>query len=451
MPEVSMSTISAPPPIIVQGAQVVLPSGELAMREVALAEGKITAIGTELEVTTNTQTIDGRGLTLLPGIVDSHVNFCAQGQAYQEAFLYTETLQIESCACARGGVTSFVEMPTEMAQALPAAEAQAVLRQRLAIASRHSAVNYGQFASAKVASELDLCALDKPIGGIQLSIGQAAHDFPSIEDAEIERLFAAGDCLIALQCSQHNSEATLKAIQAALLLSNKYKRRLHISNVSTGQAAALVREHKSSWVSANVTPQHLLLEGHLLDAEATGKAVANHGGASKTASKAAFKVTERQAGTRQTDLPQSEGDRKQLWQALLEGVIDTIATAHTPSELGIPGVETALPLMLTQAKENQCSIAKVAEWMSSGVARVCGIPKKGLIEPGYDADLVLVDLSTYRPVLRKELRSQSGWSPFENWTLTGWPVITIVGGHVVYERGHTDPSVRGQALQFDAN
>jgi dihydroorotase len=86
--------------------------------------------------------------------------------------------------------------------------------------------------------------------------------------------------------------------------------------------------------------------------------------------------------------------------------------------------------------------------MSSAVAVAYGIPLKGRIEPGWDADLVLVDLETYQPVRREDLQTKCGWSPFEGWNLTGWPVVTIVGGQVVYDRGQFNESVRGTPLVF---
>jgi dihydroorotase len=97
--------------------------------------------------------------------------------------------------------------------------------------------------------------------------------------------------------------------------------------------------------------------------------------------------------------------------------------------------------------------------MSTAVAKAYKIPNKGAIDLGHDADLVLVDLQTYRPVLREELLTKCGWSPFEGWQLTGWPIITIVGGQVVYERpkgapygdrGELSLDVRGKALTFEA-
>jgi dihydroorotase len=150
-----------------------------------------------------------------------------------------------------------------------------------------------------------------------------------------------------------------------------------------------------------------------------------------------------------------------LWQALLDGILDFIATDHAPHTLeeksqdyphtpsGMPGVETSLPLMLTQAAQGRCTVAQVANWMSTAVATAYRIPHKGAIAPGYDADLVLVDLEHYRPVLAENLSTKCGWSPFEGWNLTGWPVITIVGGQVVFDRGKFNLDVRGEALQFE--
>ncbi len=140
-------------------------------------------------------------------------------------------------------------------------------------------------------------------------------------------------------------------------------------------------------------------------------------------------------------------DKTILWQALLDGVIDFIATDHAPHTLvkkakqypnspsGMPGVQTSLPLMLTQAMQGRCTVAQVAHWMSAAPAKGDVIEHKGAIALGYDADLVLVDLDTYRPVLAKNMLSKCAGSPFEGWNFMGWPVVTIVGGQVLYNRG----------------
>jgi dihydroorotase len=156
----------------------------------------------------------------------------------------------------------------------------------------------------------------------------------------------------------------------------------------------------------------------------------------------------------------SPHDNEVLWQALRDGIIDFIATDHAPHTLaekaqtypntpsGMPGVETSLPLMLTAAMARKCTVAQVVQWMSKAVAVAYGIPNKGEISPGYDADLVLVDLKNYREVKREEVLSKCGWNPFEGWNLTGWPVTTIVGGEIVYDHGQVNTQIRGQALTF---
>jgi dihydroorotase len=114
----------------------------------------------------------------------------------------------------------------------------------------------------------------------------------------------------------------------------------------------------------------------------------------------------------------------------------------------MPGVETALPLMLTAAQQGRCTLAQVVQWMCEAPARLYRIPNKGRLQVGYDADLVLVDRHTPKPVRREELLTKCGWSPFEGWELVGWPLVTIVGGQIAFQNGQVDPSVRGKALQF---
>lgn len=457
-------------PTVIQHAQVLLPSGEIVPREVMLSGGSIAAIGTQLEVPEGTQVIDGSGCTLLPGVIDAHVHLREPGLEHKEDLLSA------TCACAKGGVTSFLEMPNT----LPLTTTQAVLTDKLAIAAAKSLVNYGFFISV-TAENLDDLRTAEPACGIEVFVdSEVSFEAGSKMNAEasseasleasskaigrsintIEALapiFATGDRLIAVHAENQartfarrqqfagetapethtkiqDSEVALSATRQVLSLSKQYQRRLHILQVSTAEEANLLRGDKPSWVSAEVTPHHLLLD---------------------------ISAYKKLGTLAQTNPPlRYPRDREILWQALKDGVIDFVASDHAPHTLdekakgylnapsGLPGVETALPLMLTQTMENRATVAEVANWMSTAVARAYNIPNKGLIGPGFDADLVLVDLSTYRPVLREELLTKCGWSPFEGWNLTGWPVVTIVGGQVVYDRGRINTQVRGKALQF---
>jgi len=434
--------------LLIRGARVLLPNGEFLVGDVEICEGKILRVAPSIAAVGDRE-IMAKGLTLLPGVIDPQVHFREPGLEHKED-LFTA-----SCACAKGGVTSFLEMPNTR----PLTTTQAALDDKLSRAAEKCLVNYGFFIGATAENLPDLLTAN-PTSGIKVFMGSMHGQLLVDGEATLEAIFAAGDRLIAVHAEDQarinqrrqefagisdvavhsqiqDNQAALLATQLALKLSNKYQRRLHILHLSTGEEAELLRQEKPSWVTAEVTPQHLLLN---------------------------TSAYEKIGSLAQMNPPLRDSrDNEILWQALLDGVIDFIATDHAPHTLaekaqdypntpsGMPGVETSLPLMLTQAVQGRCTVAQVANWMSAAVAKAYKIPNKGKIAPGFDADLVLVDLDNYRLVVREEMVTKCGWSPFEGWNLTGWPVVTVVGGKVVFEKGKLDTTVRGEALTFDAD
>jgi dihydroorotase len=434
--------------LLIRGARVLLPNGEFLVGDVEIREGKILRVAPSIAAVGDRE-IMAKGLTLLPGVIDPQVHFREPGLEHKED-LFTA-----SCACAKGGVTSFLEMPNTR----PLTTTQAALDDKLSRAAEKCLVNYGFFIGATAENLPDLLSAN-PTPGIKVFMGSMHGQLLVDGEATLEAIFAAGDRLIAVHAEDQarinqrrqefagmddvavhsqiqDNQAALLATQLALKLSNKYQRRLHILHLSTGEEAELLRQEKPSWVTAEVTPQHLLLN---------------------------TSAYEKIGSLAQMNPPlRAPRDNEILWQALLDGVIDFIATDHAPHTLaekaqdypntpsGMPGVETSLPLMLTQAVQGRCTVAQVANWMSAAVAKAYKIPNKGKIAPGFDADLVLVDLDNYRLVVREEMVTKCGWSPFEGWNLTGWPVVTVVGGKVVFEKGKLDTTVRGEALTFDAD
>lgn len=433
--------------LIIRRAEILFPDGRLERGDVAISQGKIQEVASVVKGEATAE-INGEGLTLLPGVIDPQVHFREPGLEHKED-LFTA-----SCACARGGVTSFLEMPNTR----PLTIDQVAMNDKLQRASQKCLVNYGFFVGA-TADNLVALETVNPACGIKIFMGSSHGALLVSKEEEIEPIFAHGKRLIAVHAEDQariverkklfsgatdpavhsqiqDTEAALNATKLALKLSKRYQRRLHILHLSTAEEAHLLREDKPDWVTAEVTPQHLLL-----NTEAYAK-----------------------IGTlAQMNPPlRSSHDNEVLWQALLDGVLDFIATDHAPHTLGekqkgypqspsgMPGVETSLALMLTEAKAGRCTIQQVSHWMSTAPAKAYNIPNKGSIAPGYDADLVLVDLNTYRPVLREEVLSKCGWSPFEGWNLTGWAQTTIVGGQVAYHQGKLFTEVRGQPLRFDA-
>ncbi|WP_293126954.1 dihydroorotase [Microcoleus sp. bin38.metabat.b11b12b14.051] len=434
--------------LLIRRARILLPDGEFLVGDVLISDRKIVRVAPEIAESADRE-IDAIGLTLLPGVIDPQVHFREPGLEHKED-LFTA-----SCACAKGGVTSFLEMPNTR----PLTTTQAALDDKLSRAAEKCLVNYGFFIGATPENLPDLLEAN-PTPGIKVFMGSMHGQLLMDGEENLERVFSKGDRLIAVHAEDQtrinqrrqefagstdlavhsqiqDNQAALLATQLALKLSKKYQRRLHILHLSTGDEAEFLRQEKPSWVTAEVTPQHLLLN---------------------------TSAYEKIGSLAQMNPPLREkSDNEILWQALLDGVIDFIATDHAPHTLaekaqeypnspsGMPGVETSLPLMLTQAVEGRCTVAQVANWMSAAVAKAYKIPKKGAISPGFDADLVLVDLDKYRPVVGAEMASKCGWSSFEGWNLTGWPVITVVGGKVVFENGKLDTNVRGEALRFDAD
>ncbi|MEY2913642.1 MAG: hypothetical protein RLZZ184_2951 [Cyanobacteriota bacterium] len=432
--------------LLIRHAEIILPNGESMIGDVLTEGRQIVQLGQEITNASPTHEIDARGLTLLPGVIDPQVHFREPGLEHKED-LFTA-----SCACAKGGVTSFLEMPNTR----PLTISQSALDDKLQRAASKCLVNYGFFIGATGENLPDLLSAS-PTPGIKVFMGSMHGQLLVSQEEVLEAIFAQGNRLIAVHAEDQarinqrkqefagiedpaihsqiqDNQAALLATQLALKLSKKYQRRLHILHMSTAEEAELLRHDKPSWVTAEVTPQHLLLNTSAYTTIGT---------------------------LAQMNPPlRSPHDNEVLWQALRDGIIDFIATDHAPHTLaekaqtypntpsGMPGVETSLPLMLTAAMAGKCTVAQVVQWMSKAVAVAYGIPNKGEISPGYDADLVLVDLKNYREVKREEVLSKCGWSSFEGWNLTGWPVTTIVGGEIVYDHGRLNTQVRGQALTF---
>ena len=437
----------SPPSLLIRRARIILPSGEFIVGDVLTRDRQIVKVSpSEISDETPTHVIDADGLTLLPGVIDPQVHFREPGLEHKED-LFTA-----SCACAKGGVTSFLEMPNTR----PLTIDQESLNDKLERAASKCLVNYGFFIGATTDNLSELLQAT-PTCGIKIFMG-SMHGPLLVDPQEIlEGIFASGEILIAVHAEDQtrlrqrreefanihdvamhsqiqDNQAALIATTRALKLSKKYRRRLHILHMSTAEEANLLREDKPSWVTAEVTPQHLLLN---------------------------TTAYEKIGSLAQMNPPlRTSHDNEVLWQALLDGVIDFIATDHAPHTLeekaqtypkspsGMPGVETSLPLMLTAAVEGRCTVAQVVNWMSTAVASAYSIPNKGAIAPGYDADLVLVDLNSRKKVKGEELATKCGWSSFEGWNLTGWPVTTIVGGELAYHQGNLFTKTRGRALTF---
>jgi dihydroorotase len=353
-------------------------------------------------------------------------------------------------------VTTFLEMPNT----IPTTTTSSRLDEKLALAASKCLVNYGFYIGATTENLAELKRATRT-PGIKIFIGSSTGEMLVDDQAALEAIFAEATLPICAHCEDEstiraNAErfkgtsdladhskirdhaAAIVATRRAIDLAFRHNHRFHVLHVSTGDEADFLADHRNL-ITAEVCPHHLLF--NIGDYERLGTLVQMNPSL-KTAD-----------------------DNRRLWQALLDGRIQVVATDHAPHTLeekrkayslghggspsGLPAVENSLALMLNEVSRGRCTLEQVVRWMCEAPARVWDIVGKGRIEAGYDADLVLVDLNKSATIRNAEQETKSRWSPWDGVTLTGWPVRTWVMGQEVFDSGHIDDSVRGQEAQFD--
>lgn len=430
--------------ILISGATCVLPQGP-ARVDVLIEKGKILGIDPPRGVQVD-ETIHAEDLFLLPGVVDAHVHFRDPGLTHKE------DLRTATRACAKGGVTSFLEMPNTKPLTITCER----LHEKLALASEKSLVNYGFYLGATIGN-LEELKLAQRTPGIKIFIGSSTGDLLVDDQQLLERIFAETTLPICAHCEDEttvraNTErlgggssyedhsqirdeaAAVIATKRAIDLALRHRHRFHVLHVSTAAETELFRDHQGL-ITAEVCPHHLFF--NVDDYERLGSLVQMNPSI-KTAA-----------------------DNEGLWRALKAGRIQMIATDHAPhtveekqqpypkSPSGLPAVENSLALMLDCVNAGICSLESVVHWMCDAPARVWDMVEKGRIAEGYDADLVLVDLGKKQTVRNQTQVTKCGWSPWDGVSLQGWPVRTLVKGHTVFLNGQFDETVRGSEIEFD--
>ncbi len=429
---------------LIKNATVVLPDG-LTNTSVLISGTKIVALDASAQTTAD-ETIDASGLHLLPGVIDDQVHFREPGLTHKE------DLASGSRACARGGVTTFLEMPNTRPPTIDREQ----LQYKLNLAAQKSLVNYGFFIGATPDNLAELQqATQTP--GIKIFIGSSTGDLLVDDQDALERIFAETTLPITAHCEDESTvranasrlgaeltvadhsrirdhAAAIIATQRALDLAYRHQHRFHLLHTSTAAEAELVADHRNL-ITAEVCPHHLFFS--VDDYQRLGTLV------------------------QMNPSVKTRDDNRALWQALLDGRIQVIATDHAPHTLaekqqpypkspaGVPAVENSLALMLDQVNQGKCKLEQVVHWMCTAPALVWDIVGKGRIAVGYDADLVLVDMELSQEIRNADQVTKAGWSPWHGRTLTGWPVRTWVRGHLAFDNGRFDASRLGREAHFD--
>lgn len=429
---------------LITGARCMLPGG-VAQTSVLIEGSKILDVDPAITAAVDT-TIRANGLHLLPGVIDDQVHFREPGLTHKE------DLHCATRACAKGGVTSFLEMPNTN----PTTTTCQRLAEKLELAAGKCLVNYGFYIGA-TPTNIEELARARRTPGIKIFIGSSTGDLLVDDQAALERIFAETTLPICAHCEDETTiranrdalnggttfadhsrirdeAAAVIAVRRAIDLAFRHNHRFHVLHVSTGAETELLRDPRGL-ITGEACPHHLFF--NVDDYERLGSLVQMNPSIKTAADNAA------------------------LWNALRDGRLQVVATDHAPHTLqekqlpypkspsGLPAVENSLALMLDSVHRGVCTLEQVVHWMSEAPARVWDIVGKGRIAAGYDADLVLVDLNKTQTIRNSEQETKCRWSPWDGTSLTGWPVRTWVMGNTVFADGRIDDSIRGSEIPFD--
>lgn len=377
----------------------VLYHGEEDIKDILVEKGKITKIYrcSEVEELDIDEIIDMDGNWVLPGVIDVHTHMRDPGLSYKEDF------ETGSKACAKGGVTTFIDMPNTV----PNTTTKEILDAKESNSKNRSYVDYGfHFGGSKLDNSEEIKKVRDRVASTKIFLNMSTGDMLVEEEKVLENLFKESKII-----SVHAEE---EMVDKAIDLARKFRKPLYLCHLSKKSEVEKLRAAKKEGLKiyGEVAPHHLFLDSSMAN--------------SLLIMKPELK---------------SKGDNEALWLGLEDGTIDTIGTDHAPHTLeeknskttyGIPGVENSLEMMLKELNK-KIDMKTLQKVMSENPAKIFGILGKGKIEVGYDADLVAVDLNNKEIIKNEDVISKCGWTPYSGIVGGGKVLLTMVRGHLVYD------------------
>jgi len=442
--------------ILIKNAKIVN-EGSIFEGDVLIENDLIVEISDSISLkTSDCKVIDAEGSYLIPGAIDDQVHFREPGLTHKG------DIESESKAAVAGGITSFIEQPNTV----PNAVTQEILEDKYQIAAVKSFANYS-FMMGATNDNLEevLKTNPKNVAGIKIFLGSSTGNMLVDNEATLEKIFSSTPMLIAVHCEDettiknnlaefkekygedvpvtaHNlirsAEACYISSSKAVALAKKTGARLHIFHLSTAKEMELFTNKiplEDKKITAEVCVHHLWFTDE--DYKTKGNFI-KWNPAVKTAE-----------------------DRAELWKALNDGRIDVIATDHAPhtkeekmqsylnAPSGGPLVQHAVVAMFEAHHQGKISVEKIVEKMCHNPAKIFKIEKRGFIKEGYFADLVIVNPSLPWSVKPENILAKCGWSPFENYTFKSRITHTFVNGEMVYNNFKVKDIRAGKRLLFD--
>lgn len=441
--------------ILIQNAHIIN-ENRIFKGDVFIENDFISEIGDHLSTEKADRVINADGQYLLPGIIDDQVHFREPGLTWKG------DMESESRAAVAGGITSFMEQPNTV----PNAVTQELLEEKYNLAADKSLANYS-FMMGGTNDNLAEVLKTNPrnVAGIKLFLGSSTGNMLVDDPVTLEKIFSSTQMLIAVHCEDEatiqknteifkekygedvpvtahhlirSEEACYISSSKAVELAKKTGARLHIFHLSTAKEMDLFRNDiplREKKITAEVCVHHLTFTHE--DYETKGNFI------------------------KWNPAVKTQKDQDALWKALLDDRIDVIATDHAPHTLeeksqkylkapsGGPLVQHALNIMLENFKKGKISLEKVVEKMCHNPAILFQIEKRGFIRKGYKADLVLVDLNSEYTVSKENIIYKCGWSPLEGTVFHSKVTHTFVNGFLAFENGKLSLEKHGERLLFD--
>lgn len=442
--------------ILIKNAKIVN-EGEIFEGDVLVEGEYIVEIGQNISLkSSSTKVIDAEGNYLLPGVIDDQVHFREPGLTHKG------DIASESKAAVAGGITSFIEQPNTV----PNAVTQEILEEKYQIAAQNSYANYSFMMGATNDNLEEVLKTDpKNVAGIKIFLGSSTGNMLVDNEAILEKIFSGTKMLIAVHCEDEQTikdnlekfkaeygenvpvqahhlirseEACYISSSKAVALAKKTGARLHVFHLSTAKEMSLFTNKiplEEKKITAEVCIHHLWFTND--DYDVKGNLI------------------------KWNPAVKTKDDRTALWEALLDGRIDVIATDHAPHTLeekmqpylqapsGGPLVQHALVAMFEMFHQGRISVEKIVEKMSHNPAKIFKIENRGFIKVGHYADLVLVNAGLPWSVQKDNILSKCGWSPFQGFTFKSRVTHTIVNGELVYTNFKVKDLRAGQRLTFN--
>ena len=420
----------------------------MATVHILLENGKIRKISRTRTIQADNK-INAKGLIVIPGLIDAHVHLRDMELSYKETF------ETGTKAAAAGGFTTVIDMPNTK----PPTTSSVRLDEKKAKAEGRLFANIA-FQGALIQDSKELQRM-KEHGAIafKLYLNKALETFDSANDTELRNAFLSAknaDVLVTVHAEDgdairnhqrasiragktsinaflraHPPKYEVKEVRRILKLSKELAVRVHICHTSVPEAVQFIR--RAPGATCEATPHHLFL---------------NH---------SIFK----KQGTLAICVPpiRSEQDRSGLWRCFKKGQIDILASDHAPHTIeektlevwkaasGVPGLETSLPLLLTQFSRGTLSLSRLIDATSTLPAKIFRLPNKGRLEEGFDADIVIVDPKAKTRINSANFLSKAKYSPFDGMRCKGAVAYTILNGEVVAQNGNIVGSSNGRIVK----